>query len=176
LGLPASFVTVLPDKNPVADAVVGELRRFGVDTSRIVRGKGRMGAYYVEAGANQRPSKVAYDREYSAIALAKPGDINWDRALEDAGWFHVTGITPAISSSAAELALQAVQKARAKLFGAWEMNWMAYNYAHDVKLPGSPEGPVAFLMYPQAETGDSRRDSLDPEQFRYTIKSREIAF
>ena len=68
-----------------------------------------------------------------------------------------------------------VRKARAKLFGAWEMNWMAYNYAHDVKLPGSPGAPVAFLMYPQAETGESRRDSLDPEQFRYTITSREIA-
>ena len=68
-----------------------------------------------------------------------------------------------------------VQKARAKLFGAWEMNWMAYNYAHDVKLPGSPGAPVAFLMYPQAETSDGRRDSLDPDQFRYTIKSREIA-
>ena len=67
-----------------------------------------------------------------------------------------------------------VRKARAKLFGAWEMNWMAYNYAHDVKLPGSLAGPVAFLMYPQAETGDGRRDSLDPELFRYTIKSREI--
>jgi thiol-disulfide isomerase/thioredoxin len=63
-----------------------------------------------------------------------------------------------------------------ELLGAWEMNWMAYNYAHDVKLPGSTGAPVAFLMYPQAETGDSRRDSLDPDQFRYTIKSREIAF
>jgi hypothetical protein len=68
-----------------------------------------------------------------------------------------------------------VQKARAKLFGAWEMNWMAYNYAHDVKLPGSSGTPVGYLMYPQAETGDRRRDSLDPEQFRYTIRSREIA-
>jgi 2-dehydro-3-deoxygluconokinase len=114
LGLPAAFVTVLPDKNPVADAVVGELRRFGVDTSRIVRGKGRMGAYYVEAGANQRPSKVVYDRENSAIALARPGAIDWERALEGAGWFHVTGITPAISASAADLALEAVKKARAK--------------------------------------------------------------
>jgi 2-dehydro-3-deoxygluconokinase len=114
LGLPAAFVTVLPDKNPVADAVVGELRRFGVDTSRIVRGKGRMGVYYVEAGANQRPSKVVYDRDYSAIALAKPGSINWEHALEDAGWFHVTGITPAISNSAAELALEAVKKARVR--------------------------------------------------------------
>jgi transglutaminase-like putative cysteine protease len=68
-----------------------------------------------------------------------------------------------------------VQKARAKLFGAWEMNWMAYNYAHDVKLPGSTGAPVAFLMYPQAETAEGRRDSLDPDQFRYTIRSREIA-
>jgi 2-dehydro-3-deoxygluconokinase len=114
LGLPAAFVTVLPDKNPVADAVVGELRRFGVDTSKIVRGKGRLGIYYLEAGANQRPSKVVYDRDHSAIALAKPGDINWDRALEDAGWFHITGITPAISSTAADLALEAVKKARGK--------------------------------------------------------------
>ncbi len=114
LGLPAAFVTVLPDKNPIADAVVGELRRFGVDTSRIVRGKGRMGVYYVEAGANQRPSKVVYDRENSAIALAKSGDIHWDRALQDAGWFHITGITPALSSSAADLALEAVKDARGK--------------------------------------------------------------
>ncbi|HEX3354755.1 MAG TPA: sugar kinase [Terriglobales bacterium] len=114
LGLPAAFVTVLPDKNPVADSIVGELRRFGVDTSRIVRGKGRVGIYYLEGGANQRASKVVYDRDNSAIALAKPGDINWDHALENAGWFHVTGITPAISSTASELALQAVRKAREK--------------------------------------------------------------
>src|SRR5438552_10471220 len=103
LGLPAAFVTVLPDKNPVADAVIGELRRFGVDTSRIVRGKGRLGIYYLEAGANQRPSKVIYDRAGSAIALAEPGDIDWAATFEGTGWFHVTGITPAISATAAEL-------------------------------------------------------------------------
>ena len=94
LGLPAAYVTVLPDANPIADAAVGELRRFGVDTSRIVRGKGRMGIYYLEAGANQRASKVVYDRANSAIALAKPGDIDWDQAFDGAGWFHITGITP----------------------------------------------------------------------------------
>src|SRR5579864_9634936 len=114
LGLAAAFVTVLPEKNPVADAVVGELRRFGVDTSRIVRGKGRLGIYYLEAGANQRPSKVVYDREYSAIALAKPGAIQWDDAFAGAGWFHITGITPAISASAADLALESVRAAKAK--------------------------------------------------------------
>jgi 2-dehydro-3-deoxygluconokinase len=111
-GLPSTYVTALPKKNPIADAVIGDLRRFGVDTSKIVRGIGRMGIYYVEAGANQRPSKVIYDREYSAIALAKCGDIDWSHVFEGAGWFHLTGITPAISASAADLALESVRKAR----------------------------------------------------------------
>jgi 2-dehydro-3-deoxygluconokinase len=107
-------VTVLPDKHPIADAAIAELRRAGVDTSKIVRGKGRVGIYYLEAGANQRASKVVYDRGQSAIALAKPGDIDWDRAFQDAGWFHITGITPAISGSAADLALESVRRAREK--------------------------------------------------------------
>ena len=114
LGAPAAYVTVLPPGNPIADATVAELRRFGVDTSRIVRAKGRMGIYFLETGANQRPSRVVYDRDSSAIALAKPGDIDWDKALDNAGWFHVTGITPAISASAAALSLEAAQKAQAK--------------------------------------------------------------
>jgi 2-dehydro-3-deoxygluconokinase len=113
-GLPAAYVTVLPDKHPIADAAIAELRRAGVDTSKIVRGKGRVGIYYLEAGANQRASKVVYDRGQSAIALAKPGDIDWDRAFQDAGWFHITGITPAISGSAADLALESVRRAREK--------------------------------------------------------------
>jgi 2-dehydro-3-deoxygluconokinase len=111
-GLPARYVTVLPN-NPITEAFVGEMRRFNVDPSYIVRGKGRFGVYYVEAGANQRPSKVVYDREYSAIALARPGDIDWRKSFEGAGWFHVTGITPAISQGAADLALEAVRMARA---------------------------------------------------------------
>ncbi|MGH9657307.1 MAG: PfkB family carbohydrate kinase [Bryobacteraceae bacterium] len=113
-GLPAAYVTLLPPSNPIADAVVAELRRFGVDTSRIVRAKGRMPVYYVEAGANQRPSKVVYDRDFSSIALAGPGSVDWDSVLEGAGWFHITGITPALSASAAELALESVRKAREK--------------------------------------------------------------
>ena len=79
--------------------------------SQIVRGKGRMGVYFVEAGANQRPSKVLYDRDNSAIAMAKPGSIDWKQALKDVTWFHITGITPAISASAAELALESMQAA-----------------------------------------------------------------
>src|SRR5258708_7855793 len=113
-GWPAAYVTVLPPNHPIADAVVAELRRFGVDTSRIVRAKGRVGVYYVETGANQRPSKVVYDRDGAAIALAKPGDIDWTKTFEDAGWFHITGITPALSASAAELALESVRLAHDK--------------------------------------------------------------
>jgi 2-dehydro-3-deoxygluconokinase len=112
-GYPAAYVTVLPPNNPIADAVVSQLRSFGVDASKIVRAKGRMPVYYVENGANQRPSKVVYDRDYSAIALAKPGDVNWDTVFAGAGWFHITGITPAISATAADLALESVEKAQA---------------------------------------------------------------
>jgi transglutaminase-like putative cysteine protease len=68
-----------------------------------------------------------------------------------------------------------VKSARSRLFGAWEMNWMAYNFAHDVALPGAKDGPVAFLMYPQAETGGIRLDSLDPDNFKYEIQAKEIS-
>ena len=113
-GMPARYVTVLPDKHPAADACVRELRGLGVDTSAIVRGEGRMGVYYVEAGANQRPSAVTYDRDRSAIALAKPGSIDWGKTFDGAGWFHITGITPAISESSAKLAVESVQEAKSR--------------------------------------------------------------
>jgi 2-dehydro-3-deoxygluconokinase len=106
------YLTVLPDRNPVADAVIGELRRFGVETDHIVRGPGRMGIYFLEPGANQRSAKVFYDREHSAMALAEPGSIDWKSALLGATWLHTTGITPAISASAAELALEGLRAAR----------------------------------------------------------------
>jgi 2-dehydro-3-deoxygluconokinase len=113
-GVPARYITVLPPNNPISDAFIGEMRRFGVDTSQIARGKGRFGIYFVENGANQRPSKVVYDREGSAIALAKSGDVDWDKAFDGGGWFHITGITPAISESASDLALESVRRAREK--------------------------------------------------------------
>ena len=112
LGEKSRFITVLPQANPIADSCVGELRRFGVDTEQIVRGAGRMGIYFVEAGANQRASKVLYDRENSAISIAKADAIDWKAALKDITWFHLTGITPAISASAAEMALRALRTAR----------------------------------------------------------------
>ena len=110
-GMDAEFLTVLP-KNDIADCCIRELRYFGVDTKKILRGAGRMGIYYLEGGANQLPSKVIYDRADSSVALAAPGDIDWDIAFEGVDWFHITGITPAISESAMLLSLEAVQEAK----------------------------------------------------------------
>ncbi len=111
-GLPATFATILPENNAIADAAIAELHRFDVDTSKVVRGKGRIGIYYIEAGANQRPSKVIYDREYSAIALAKPGSIDWAGVFANANWFHFTGITPALSATTTELLHEALAAAK----------------------------------------------------------------
>lgn len=112
-GAAARFLTVLPAANPIAEAFLGELRRFDVDARHIVREPGRMPLQFVETGVNQRPSKVLYDREHSALALARSGAINWNSALAGVTWFHVTGLTPALSASAAELTLEALHTARA---------------------------------------------------------------
>ena len=112
-GLNSAYISVIPN-NAIGDACIRELRKHNVDTSHILRKGNRLGIYFLEAGANQRPSKVIYDRSHSAIAEAKPGDINWDRIFDGAAWFHITGITPAISLSASELSLEAVKKARKK--------------------------------------------------------------
>ena len=111
-GMDTAFVTLLP-KNDIAAACVRELRGFGVDVSHIAYTEGRMGIYFLETGAVQRPSKVIYDRAESSIAKGKTGDIDWKEAFQGATWFHFTGITPAISQGAADLCLQALQAAKA---------------------------------------------------------------
>ena len=110
-GMETAFVTVLP-KNDIGEACIRELRGFGVDVSNIVRADGRMGIYYLETGAVQRPSKVIYDRAGSTICEAKVGDIDWKKAFDGATWFHITGITPAISEGAAELSIEAAKTAK----------------------------------------------------------------
>ena len=110
-GMDAKFVTALP-KNDIADALVRELRGFGVDVSDIAYTDGRLGIYYLESGTNQRPSKVIYDRAYSAISLATPETFDFKKIFEGADWFHITGITPALSQSAADLSIAAVKEAK----------------------------------------------------------------
>jgi len=111
-GLPAAFVSALPD-NAIGDAAIGELRKFGVDTSMIRRSGDRVGIYFLETGANQRPSKVVYDRAHSAISECSPGDFNWSEIFAGTKWLHITGITPALSQSAADLSLDCVKAAKA---------------------------------------------------------------
>ena len=112
-GLPVSFVTRVPD-NDIADACLRELRGFGVDVNDVIRGGNRLGIYFLETGAVSRGSKVIYDRAGSAIAQIEQGMIDWDKVLEGAGWFHWTGITPAISEGAAKVCLEAVKKCNEK--------------------------------------------------------------
>lgn len=110
-GIPASLITVLPN-GPLGDAALAELRRFGSDLSRVLRGPGRLGVYYLEAGAGQRPSRVVYDREGSAMAIVDPAAFDWPQLLAGANWLHVSAVTPAISATAAQLTLEAVRHAR----------------------------------------------------------------
>ena len=112
-GLASAFVTKLPE-NDVGIAAVNSMRYFGVNISDVVYGKGRMGLYYLEKGASQRPSKVIYDREYSAIALAKRSDFDWDKIFDGADWFHWTGINPALSNELAIICEDACKTAKAK--------------------------------------------------------------
>lgn len=113
LGLESAFVTKVPD-NAVGEAALNSMRYFGVDTSKALKGTGRMGLYYLEKGASQRPSKVIYDREYSAISMAKKDEFDWDKIFEDVTWFHWTGINPALSSELAEICLEACKIAKSK--------------------------------------------------------------
>lgn len=106
-GMPAAHVTRFPD-NDLGKAAAGLLRKYGVSTNHIVYGGDRLGIYFLETGAISRPSKVVYDRAYSAFAQLEPGMLNWEEILQDASWFHWTGITPAISAGAARSCLEAI--------------------------------------------------------------------
>lgn len=112
-GLDSVFVTKLPN-NDVGQSAINSMRYFGVDTSKIIRGGNRCGLYYLEKGASQRPSKVIYDREYSAIAMADKSDFDWDLIFKGVDWFHFTGINPALGENLAEICMEACRKAKEK--------------------------------------------------------------
>ena len=108
-----NFVSKLPN-NEIGQMAINSLRQYGVNTSNIVRGGNRVGIYYCEKGASQRPSKVIYDRANSSIALASKEDFDWNEIFKDSDWFHVTGITPALSKEVAEITLEACKAAKKK--------------------------------------------------------------
>ena len=110
-GLEASFVTKVPD-NEIGQSAINTLRRYGVATDHVALGGDRLGIYFLESGASQRPSKVIYDRSHSSISQADPSDFRWEEIFHGADWFHFTGITPALGDRAAELTLEACRAAR----------------------------------------------------------------
>jgi len=112
-GVDTAFVTKLP-KHEIGQCAVNKLREFGVNTSMIVRGGSRVGIYFLEKGASQRPSKVIYDRAGSSIAQATDADFDWNAVFEGATWFHFTGITPALGDNVVEICLSACKAAKAK--------------------------------------------------------------
>ena len=178
-GMEAAFVTVLPE-NDLALACLRELRGFGVDTSRAVFGPGRVGIYFLETGSNQRPSKVIYDRADSAIAKALPGSIDWDKAFAGAGWFHTTGITPAISQSAADLTLEAVMAAkRLGLQVSLDLNFRKNLWKYGKKASEVMSGLMPFVdcaianeedfemsLGIKPEKGNAEHGDIDPELYR----------
>ncbi len=112
-GLDSYYVTKVPE-HEIGQAAVNSLRRYGVKTDEILRGGDRLGIYYQETGASQRPSKVVYDRANAAIAQVKPGEFDWEKIFEGADWFHFTGITPALGDNVAEVTLEALKAAKSK--------------------------------------------------------------
>lgn len=177
-GMNTAFMTVLPS-NEIGDACLAEIRKFGVDTSCVVKGKGRMGIYFLEAGANQRPSKVVYDRAGSSISEAAPGDVNWDKVFDGATWFHITGITPAIGESAAALSLEAVKTARYKgMTVSCDLNYRKNLWKYGKSAPEVMKELVGYVDIAVANEEDCQKSlgisvdidvvkgELDAEQYR----------
>ena len=181
-GLDAYYVTKLPN-NPLGDAALSYLRQFGVKTDYIIRGGDRLGIYFLEIGAAQRPSKVVYDRANSSIAKAKVGDFNWDKIFKDAIWFHFTGITPALSDSASELTLEAVKKAkemdvkvscdlnyRGKLWSQEKANKVMTQLMDYVDVALGNEEDAEKIFGIKAPKSDVTSGKLSEEGYRFVAK------
>jgi 2-dehydro-3-deoxygluconokinase len=155
-GVPAAFVTCLPP-NEIGQAAVNYLRRFGVDTSHIIRTGERIGIYFLEIGANQRPSKVIYDRAHSAVSEIKPGTVPWNEIFSGAKWFHFTGITPAISQSAADVSLEAVKFAKEKeLTVSCDLNYRAKLWKY-----GKTAGEVMAGLMPYVDVAIGNEEDCE---------------
>jgi len=141
LGGSARYVSALPD-NILGDACINCLRAFGVDTTHVLRrSSGRLGLYFLETGANQRPSNVIYDRANSTISLTGADQYDWDTIFADCHWLHVSGITPAISETAAEATLAALQHAKAKgMSVSYDLNFRKKLWTWQ---PGTPSRQLA---------------------------------
>jgi 2-dehydro-3-deoxygluconokinase len=144
-GHQARYVSAFP-KNPIGDWAINELRRYGVDTAPVLRQGERFGVYYVEAGASQRASTVTYDRAGSSISAIRPGEVDWAKAFAGARWYHTTGITPALSESAAAATLESLKAAKAAgLTTSVDLNYRKKLWS------GAKAGQVMATMMPHVD-------------------------
>lgn len=170
-GQQSIFVTRLPE-NGIGQAAENELRRYGVQTTDILRGGERIGTYYLEPGASQRPSNVVYDRKNSAVCQLKPGMINWDAIFEDTDWFHWSGITPALSDSINDVTKEACEAAKRNgLTVSCDLNYRnslwSTDEAQEVMIP-----LMEFVDVCIANRG-AARDSLGVELHKPSESDRE---
>lgn len=179
----AEFVTALPD-NDIGRAACRELMRYGVKTDNIVYTGDRLGIFFAEKGASQRPSKVIYDRKNSAIALAEPSSFDWEKIFDGADWFHITGITPALSDSLAKISVDAVKAAkkagltvscdinyRSKLWSAQKARPVMTEIMKyvDVCIGNEEDAEIVFGI--KAGTTDATKGQLDTDGYKKSLQT-----
>jgi len=177
-GLESHYVTCVPGR-AIGDAAVRELRAEGVHTGHIVRGGERLGIYFAETGASQRPSTVIYDRRHSSISVMTPDAVPWDRVMAGASWFHVTGITPALGPNAAEstrLAISAAKRAgvrisvdlnyRKKLWSSSQAQTVMRPLMHDVDVVIANEEDLQSVLGVHVRGADVTGGALDVTGYR----------
>jgi 2-dehydro-3-deoxygluconokinase len=156
-GVDARFVSAIPDNN-IGDACIAALRGFGVDTSMVRRQGERLGIYFLENGANQRPSRVTYDRSGSSISTVRATEFDWSAVFDGADWFHVSGVTPAISASAAELSITAAREARGRgLTVSCDYNYRKNLWRYGKSAPEVMRELVAFATVGIANEEDCQK-------------------
>ncbi len=181
LGLKSTWVSRLP-KNPLARLLENRVRQAGVDTSHLVwANEGRLGLYFVEFGAAPRPSSVLYDRAHSAISAIRPGEVDWKKVFEGAQWFHTSGITPALSETAAAATLEALGAARqAGLTVSYDLNYRSKLWSAekaqavqepmmefvDVLITTEEDTGVVFKIKAGGETDERGFEKVSAESYR----------
>jgi 2-dehydro-3-deoxygluconokinase len=191
LGLKSTWVSRLP-KNPLARLMENRVRQAGVDTSNLLwAGDGRLGLYFVEFGAAPRASSVLYDRAHSAISAIQPGEVNWKKVFEGAKWFHTSGITPALSDSAAEVTREALEAAKAA--GAtvsYDLNYRGKLWTPDkaqavqeplmqfvdVLITTEEDTGVVFKIKAEGKTDDKGFEKISAESYKQVARRLEEKF
>ena len=174
-GVPVDFVTRLP-KNDIGQCALMEMRKRGVNTDKIIFGGDRLGIYFLETGAVSRGSKVIYDRAHSAIAEIQPGMIDWEKVFDGAGWFHWTGITPAISQGAADVCLEAVKAAsELGVTISTDLNYRAKLWKYGVESEGIMTELTSYCDIVLGNEEDAEKHfGIKPEGLDITLQGQEV--